>query len=126
MKGYFLITCAMLSLFWCSGHTLECFRCDLGFWNLCYTTKTNCSDDEMCYVGIGKAAGVLDIKVMGCLVTEECNRTTVVEFLSNKSLYSMKKSCCDDDFCNAGSALQFSLASLSLTVLIIAQMIGLF
>lgn len=71
-------------------------------------------------------AGVLDIKVMGCLATEECNRTTVVEFLSNKTLYSIKKSCCDNDFCNACSALQFSLAPLSLTILLIATMIGLF
>ncbi len=22
---------------------------------MCYTTKTNCSDEELCYVGIGKA-----------------------------------------------------------------------
>lgn len=126
MKGYFLITCAMLTSLFCSGHTLECFRCDLGFWNLCFTTKTNCSVDELCYVGIGKAARVLDIKVMGCLATEKCNNTTVVEFMSNKTLYSMKKSCCDKDLCNAGPALQFSLAPLSLTILLIAQMLGLF
>lgn len=71
-------------------------------------------------------AGVLDIKVMGCLGTDKCNKTTLVEFLSNRTLYSMKKSCCDKDFCNAGPALQFSLAPLSLTILIIAQMVGLF
>lgn len=38
---------------------LECFRCDLGFWDACYTTETNCSQGERCYTGRGKA-GVLD------------------------------------------------------------------
>ncbi len=38
---------------------LECFRCDLGFWDACYTTETNCSLGELCYTGRGKA-GVLD------------------------------------------------------------------
>lgn len=34
---------------------LECFRCDLGFWDACYTTETNCSRGELCYTGRGKA-----------------------------------------------------------------------
>lgn len=38
---------------------LECFRCDLGFWDACYTTEINCSLGERCYTGRGKA-GVLD------------------------------------------------------------------
>lgn len=38
--------------------SLECFRCDLGFWDACYTTTTNCSLGERCYTGRGKA-GVL-------------------------------------------------------------------
>nr|XP_055065546.1 sperm acrosome membrane-associated protein 4-like [Misgurnus anguillicaudatus] len=124
MKGYFLIACVcviLMSLL-CSGHALGCFRCDLGFWNLCFTTKTNCSSHELCYVGIGKAASVVDVKEMGCLAAKECNKTTDVEFF-NKTLYTMKKSCCGEDFCNAGPALQLSLNTL--IILILAQMIGL-
>lgn len=135
-----------------TGLTLECFRCDLGFWDLCFTTKTNCSEDELCYVGIGKAgkcgandhldkpspfgtlanflsgfsASVLDIKVMGCLPMEDCNKTTVVEFLGNKTFYTMNSTCCEEDFCNSGPAVQLSLAPLLLTVLVIAQIMGVF
>uniref|UniRef100_W5JY11 UPAR/Ly6 domain-containing protein n=1 Tax=Astyanax mexicanus TaxID=7994 RepID=W5JY11_ASTMX len=77
-----------------------CFRCDLGFWDVCYTTKTNCSYEEQCFVGIGKAASVLDIKVMGCLPVKDCNKTTTIEFSSNKTLYTMTKNCCEEDYCN--------------------------
>lgn len=38
---------------------LKCFRCDLGFWDACYTTETKCSRGERCYTGRGKA-GVSD------------------------------------------------------------------
>lgn len=37
---------------------LQCFKCDLGFWDACYTTKTNCSHGERCYTGRGKAGAV--------------------------------------------------------------------
>lgn len=43
---------------------LKCFRCDLGFWDACYTTETNCSFGERCYTGRGKA-GALDKIVLG-------------------------------------------------------------
>ncbi|XP_051573909.1 sperm acrosome membrane-associated protein 4-like [Myxocyprinus asiaticus] len=126
MKGDILIVYVILMSLFCSGQTLECFRCDLGFWDLCYTTKTNCSDDELCYVGIGKAATVLDIKVMGCLAMDQCNKTTVVEFPAKKTIYTMNTTCCEEDFCNSGPTVQFSLTPLMFTILIIAQMLGLF
>ncbi|KAK9960545.1 hypothetical protein ABG768_008394 [Culter alburnus] len=126
MRGHILIASVILMSLFCLGQTLECFRCDLGFWDLCYTTKTNCSDDELCYVGIGKAASVLDIKVMGCLPMEECNKTTVVEFLANKTLYIMNTTCCEEDFCNSSPAVQLSLTPLFLTILLIFQMMGAF
>lgn len=72
------------------------------------------------------SASVLDIKVMGCLPVEACNMTTYVEFLANKTLYTMKTTCCDEDFCNSASVVQLSLAPLLLTVLLIAQMMGVF
>lgn len=37
---------------------LECFRCDLGFWDACYTTETNCSRGELCYTGRGKTGAL--------------------------------------------------------------------
>ena len=40
------------------GVLLKCFRCDLGFWDACFTTKTTCEAGERCYTGKGKA-GVL-------------------------------------------------------------------
>lgn len=51
---------------------LKCFRCDLGFWDACYTTETNCSLGERCYTGRGKA-GVLDKTVIlsVCVFTEQ-------------------------------------------------------
>lgn len=39
--------------------SLKCFRCDLGFWDVCYTTETNCSLGERCFTGRGKA-GVMN------------------------------------------------------------------
>lgn len=39
--------------------SLKCFRCDLGFWDTCYTTEINCSHGERCFTGRGKA-GVMN------------------------------------------------------------------
>lgn len=39
--------------------SLKCFRCDLGFWDVCYTTETNCSLGERCFTGRG-TAGVMN------------------------------------------------------------------
>uniref|UniRef100_A0A8C1THG9 UPAR/Ly6 domain-containing protein n=1 Tax=Cyprinus carpio TaxID=7962 RepID=A0A8C1THG9_CYPCA len=126
MRGAVFIASVMVISLFCLGQTLECFRCELGFWDVCYTTKTNCSDDELCYVGIGKAVSVLDIKVMGCLPTEACNKTTVVEFLEKKTLYTLKTTCCEEDFCNASPSIQLSLSPLLLVILLITEMMGVF
>ncbi|XP_059364664.1 sperm acrosome membrane-associated protein 4-like [Carassius carassius] len=126
MRGAIFTAFVMVMSLFCLGQTLECFRCDLGFWDVCFTTKTNCSDDELCYLGIGKAVSVLDIKVMGCLPMEACNKTKVVEFLPNKTLYTLKPSCCEEDLCNAGPSMQLSLAPLLLVVLLITEMMGVF
>lgn len=45
---------------------LECFHCDLGFWDACYTTKTSCSLGELCYTGRGKA-GVCVCSYLGII-----------------------------------------------------------
>ncbi|XP_077432339.1 protein Bouncer-like [Vanacampus margaritifer] len=80
---------------------LQCFRCDLGFWDACYTTETNCSLGERCFTGRGKAAEVLDVKTLGCVKAEECNVESSVELFSNNTIFVMTKQCCDTPFCNA-------------------------
>ncbi len=74
----------------------------------------------------GFSASVLDIKVKGCLPMEECNKTTVVEFLANKTFYTLKTTCCEEDFCNAGPSIQLSLAPFVLPILLIVEMMGVF
>lgn len=37
---------------------LQCFKCDLGFWDACYTTETVCVPEERCFTGRGKAGTV--------------------------------------------------------------------
>ncbi|XP_061676765.1 protein Bouncer-like [Syngnathoides biaculeatus] len=80
---------------------LQCFRCDLGFWDACYTTETNCSFGERCFTGRGKAVDVLDVKTLGCARPEECEVETTVELFSNNTVFVMTKHCCDGPFCNA-------------------------
>nr|XP_046254353.1 sperm acrosome membrane-associated protein 4-like [Scatophagus argus] len=85
---------------------LKCFRCDLGFWDACYTTETNCSLGERCYTGRGKAADTLDIKTLGCVKAEECSMESTVELFSNTTIFAMIKHCCDTPFCNSAHNLQ--------------------
>ncbi|XP_049902740.1 sperm acrosome membrane-associated protein 4-like [Epinephelus moara] len=89
---------------------LECFRCDLGFWDACYTTETNCSAGEHCYTGRGKAADTLDVKTLGCVKADECGVETTVALFSNSTIFVMTKHCCDTPFCN--SAHRLSIATL--------------
>ncbi|CAL1611158.1 unnamed protein product [Knipowitschia caucasica] len=97
---------------------LECFRCDLGFWDACYTTTTNCSHTERCYTGRGKAADVLDVKTLGCAKAEECATETSVELFNNKTVFTMTKHCCDTPFCNSAySPLPPLLLSVAALVL---------
>ncbi|TNN75698.1 hypothetical protein EYF80_014061 [Liparis tanakae] len=88
---------------------LECFRCDLGFWDACYTTETNCSAGERCYTGRGKAADTLDVKTLGCVKADECDVETSVQLFSNNTIFVMTKNCCNTPFCN--SALKLPIAT---------------
>ncbi|XP_037641199.1 sperm acrosome membrane-associated protein 4-like [Sebastes umbrosus] len=97
---------------------LECFRCDLGFWDACYTTETNCSVGERCYTGRGKAADTLDVKTLGCVRADECDVETTVELFSNNTIFVMTKHCCDTPFCNSVHKLPITtLFSLTVAVL---------
>ncbi|KAF4088102.1 hypothetical protein AMELA_G00079010 [Ameiurus melas] len=123
MSGVVLGLCVLvlISVF-CLGQTLDCFQCELGFWDMCHTTKTNCSAGEQCFVGIGVAASVLKIKTMGCLANDHCNKTTIVTFPANKTLYKMTRICCGENYCNGGP--EILMASLTLMALVVAQIMG--
>ncbi|XP_069393245.1 protein Bouncer-like [Paralichthys olivaceus] len=84
---------------------LECFRCDLGFWDVCFTTKTNCSLGERCFTGRGKAGDALDVKTLGCVKAEECDVETTVELFPNQTVFVMTKHCCDTPLCNSAHNL---------------------
>lgn len=96
---------------------LQCFKCDLGFWDACYTTKTNCSHGERCYTGRGKAVDILDVKTLGCVKADECNMVTTVELFQNKTVFVMTKHCCDSPFCN--SAHKLPAGSLLFAILVV-------
>ncbi|XP_014057584.1 sperm acrosome membrane-associated protein 4 isoform X3 [Salmo salar] len=102
---------------------LQCFRCDLGFWDACYTTKTNCNIGEKCYTGRGKAGDVLDVKLLGCVKAKECELVTNVEIFSNTTIYVMTRHCCDTHFCNTGHTLPLNtLLSLALTTITVIHL----
>uniref|UniRef100_A0A673AS77 UPAR/Ly6 domain-containing protein n=1 Tax=Sphaeramia orbicularis TaxID=375764 RepID=A0A673AS77_9TELE len=102
---------------------IPCFRCDLGFWDACYTTETNCSLGERCYTGRGKAADVLDVKTLGCVKAEECEVVTTVELFTNNTVFVMTKHCCDTPFCNSAPTLPVNtLFYLTMAVLTGASM----
>ncbi|KAF7664079.1 hypothetical protein LDENG_00190650 [Lucifuga dentata] len=110
-----------------SAQALQCYECKIGFWNLCYTTKTTCDTGEHCFSGVGKAAGFMDIKTKGCLNMAQCNKTEDVNFPASENstkLYSMTKTCCDTDLCNAAPGLPttpgLTLALASVTAVFLA------
>ncbi|KAJ8354535.1 hypothetical protein SKAU_G00221020 [Synaphobranchus kaupii] len=107
-----------LALIVALGHALECYKCDIGFWDLCITTKTTCSPDEQCFSGVGQAARVIDIKMKGCLKPDECDQESTVEFSPNNTIYTMNKTCCATDLCNhAPGHLRLSPVTLTLATL---------
>lgn len=70
------------------------------------------------------SASVLDIKVKGCLQEKDCNKTTIVDFPSNKTIYTITKTCCDKDYCNGSPVVQ--MTSFTLMALTIAHITGVF
>uniref|UniRef100_A0A3P8UQJ8 UPAR/Ly6 domain-containing protein n=1 Tax=Cynoglossus semilaevis TaxID=244447 RepID=A0A3P8UQJ8_CYNSE len=105
---------------------LKCFRCDLGFWDACYTTETKCSRGERCYTGRGKAADVLDVKTLGCAKAEECGVETTVAVLPNNTIFVMTKHCCDTPFCNSARQHLFTLLHVALALLLTLYVTGAF
>ncbi|XP_039977003.1 prostate stem cell antigen [Xiphias gladius] len=110
------------------GQALQCYKCKIGLWNLCITSETTCEKGEQCFSGVGKAVSFMDIKMKGCLAEAECNKTKEVTFptsSSNSTVYTMTKTCCTVDLCNAAPGLPgasgVSLAAATITALLVAN-----
>ncbi|XP_028317818.1 prostate stem cell antigen-like [Gouania willdenowi] len=85
------------------SQALMCYECKIGIADLCITKETTCEVGEHCFSGEGKAVGFLPLKMKGCLKTDKCNltRDESFPFISNSSVYSMTKTCCETNLCNA-------------------------
>ncbi|XP_033492127.1 sperm acrosome membrane-associated protein 4 [Epinephelus lanceolatus] len=112
------------------AQAMECYKCPIGLWNLCITTKTTCKSGEHCFSGVGKAAKVIDIQMKGCLEVAKCNMTEDVNFpssSSNTTVYSMTKTCCNTELCNAAPGLPgasgLSLAFAAVAALFMANIL---
>ncbi|XP_024153979.1 sperm acrosome membrane-associated protein 4 [Oryzias melastigma] len=111
------------------GQTLECYKCKLGFWDVCITSKTTCSSGEHCFSGLGTAAGFVDIKMKGCLAVDSCNKTQSenLNVGGNVTLYKITKTCCNSDLCNGAPGLPggsgLSLAAAIMSALITAKVL---
>ncbi|XP_041740738.1 sperm acrosome membrane-associated protein 4 [Coregonus clupeaformis] len=120
-----LLSIFTVGLCFAVGQALKCYKCDVGFWNMCYTTEVNCNAGEYCFSGVGHAIKIVDIKMKGCLKLDECNKTTTTNFPSdsNHTVYNLTKSCCDKDLCNAAPDLhRMSILPLALATLTTAFM----
>ncbi|XP_073340150.1 lymphocyte antigen-6, epidermis [Pagrus major] len=113
------------------GQALQCYKCTIGVGDLCITSTITCESGEHCYSGEGKAAGVVDIKRKGCLAVAECNKTKDVNIpgtsANSTTLYSLTKTCCDTDLCNAAPGLPgtsgLSLALATVSALFVANIL---
>ncbi|CAF93926.1 unnamed protein product [Tetraodon nigroviridis] len=117
-----------VGLLFAIGQGLQCYNCKLGLWNLCLTTKVTCAEGQHCYSGVGEAAGVVNIMMKGCLAVAECNKSSNLEFSTQQAtLYTMNKTCCSTDFCNAApgmpGASSIGLALATITALIMTQVV---
>ncbi|XP_030268808.1 sperm acrosome membrane-associated protein 4-like [Sparus aurata] len=111
------------------GQALQCYKCKIGIGELCFTSKTTCESGEQCFSGVGTAVGFVDIKSKGCLAVADCNKTKEVQFpgatANSTTAYSMTKTCCNTDLCNAAPGLPsgLSLALATVTALFVANIL---
>lgn len=110
--------------------TLQCYNCKFGIGELCLTNKVECAAGELCFSGVGKAAGFVDVKSKGCLAVAKCNmteETNVPGINSNTTLYTVTKTCCDTALCNGAPGLPgtsaLSLALATVTALFAANVL---
>ncbi|XP_068189983.1 prostate stem cell antigen-like [Antennarius striatus] len=124
-----LVSVFAVGLCFALGQALQCYKCDIGLWNLCLTSEITCQPGEQCFSGVGKAAGFLSIKRKGCLAVEDCNKTSqaTIPGDANATIYSFFKKCCNTNLCNAATGLpgtsSLSLALASITALFVANIL---
>ncbi|MCI2599662.1 hypothetical protein KC298_15250, partial [Listeria monocytogenes] len=70
----------VLALYLAVGHGLQCYELTLGVWNVGITTKKTCDAGQLCFSGLGKAGGFVDLKMKGCLEFSKCNKTESTTF----------------------------------------------
>ncbi|XP_068567361.1 prostate stem cell antigen-like [Cebidichthys violaceus] len=107
---------------------LQCYKCDFGLGSLCLTSKITCGSGEQCFSGVATAVGFVDIKTKGCLQVAKCNKTENTDVgNSNATIYSVMKTCCNTDLCNAAPGLPgnsgLSLALATITALFMANIL---
>lgn len=70
-------------------------------------------------------ASFIPITMKGCLKAEECDKVTTLspDVIGNQTVYSMNRTCCDQDLCNsapnlpAPALLPLTMATLSASLL---------
>ncbi|KAF1381797.1 hypothetical protein PFLUV_G00157730 [Perca fluviatilis] len=106
---------------------LTCYKCEFGVGNFCITSQTTCDSGELCFSGVAKAVGVLDIKKKGCSAVAKCNGTEQSTVGGNTTVYSLTTTCCNTDLCNAAPGLPgtsaLSLALATITALFVANVL---
>ncbi|KAF4081684.1 hypothetical protein AMELA_G00164100 [Ameiurus melas] len=110
------------------GYTLQCYKCEIGVFGLCITSKITCDANQQCFSGQGKAVGFVDVSMKGCLDVGSCNQTSNVNFPTNTSTaYKMTKTCCNIDLCNAAAPLShthtLTLAIASLATMLLTKVL---
>ncbi|XP_060949359.1 prostate stem cell antigen-like [Limanda limanda] len=115
---------------WCHhGQALQCYKCNLGMWGSCITRKDDCTNGSLCFSGVGRAAGFVDLYKKGCLVKRRCNQTNEWKLTDNSNyrFWSITRTCCNTDLCNAAPGLPgasgLSLALATITALLMAQVL---
>ncbi|XP_068603313.1 sperm acrosome membrane-associated protein 4-like [Brachionichthys hirsutus] len=105
------------------GQALQCYKCDIGLFNLCITSEVTCESGEQCFSGAGEAAGIFSITRKGCLAVADCNKTSEVTVPgdSNATIFNIFNTCCNTNLCNAAPGLP-GTSSLALALATIAAL----
>ncbi|XP_007949643.1 lymphocyte antigen 6G6e-like [Orycteropus afer afer] len=90
---------------------LRCYTCN--FAKPCYLVPTECQDDEACGISIGTSEQGESIERRGCLPRSQCPLQGHATYWSRS--YTLLHRCCEQDLCNAATALRGLPSPLLLT-----------